>query len=654
MGNTCRYSSRSRPAPSKMDLSRYLLAMNNRLRPSAGQRTTGSQLGVGPPSPPATKSVSPPSELSSAVTSALELGEIGMAPDGMHHGSTMVWPDLAIDNFNFNLDNMTSLDYSVTNMSPLNMQDAAAQHSYFDPMLLDPSFSVSPTSTTATSSNHNHSIHQNLSNSSLTIPGLSPSLMQGLYDRYFDLFHPIMPMISRRRFFAEVASPSPSHSIQALSSAMAALGSLSVPELHHHVDKCYEQTRTILDLCERQGDTGESFANMNTLQALTLLIMFEFKQPNFARAWMTLGRAIRLAKMMGLDLSSATSDSTLNSGASTPTTRRMSKASSTSASHSVSQYTGASWGARLRLPPATDAADVEERRRTFWALFVFEAFSATQTNEEVSALDRPMHIPLPSPGLYPDEILETKFNMPSMHQILDTELSTHVVLSSFAGTIVMVCLYRRCIEHIKLACFLPLSSSSPTGTTNNNFWERHYALDKAITHVRSFPLSRHVDPSSTEPRSLAVRINLSAVEISLHEMALVKVQEDKLPGVLAVEAMNKCTAAASDIAKAVQIGRELTGRKLKQFKTHDRFLIWPMMTAIQICSRMLGESGREGSNITGGKGMACGSETELLPNHLRVLSGAMEELIPADKMEAWVGSASMGGSAAGSLGGSPE
>lgn len=36
-------------------------------------------------------------------------------------------------------------------------------------------------------------------------------------------------------------------------------------------------------------------------EALILLALYEFKQPNFHRAWVTLGRAIRLAKMMGLD-----------------------------------------------------------------------------------------------------------------------------------------------------------------------------------------------------------------------------------------------------------------------------------------------------------------------------------------------------------------
>lgn len=49
-------------------------------------------------------------------------------------------------------------------------------------------------------------------------------------------------------------------------------------------------------------------------------------------------------------------------------------------------------------------------------------------------------------------------------------------------------------------------------------------------------------------------MNLAAVEISLHKTALAKVQGDKLPGMLAVEAVSRCTAATIDIAKAVQAG----------------------------------------------------------------------------------------------------
>jgi hypothetical protein len=44
MGNTCRYSTRAKSTPSKTELSRYLLAMNQRLRGSLSLRTWRSRL----------------------------------------------------------------------------------------------------------------------------------------------------------------------------------------------------------------------------------------------------------------------------------------------------------------------------------------------------------------------------------------------------------------------------------------------------------------------------------------------------------------------------------------------------------------------------------------------------------------------------------
>lgn len=200
------------------------------------------------------------------------------------------------------------------------------------------------------------------STSNQTQPELSSGLLHGLYDRYFDLFHPILPMISRTRFEADLESAETpqvsSLGVHALSWAMATLGSSSIPELRGHVDRCYEQCRVLLELAERQ-DTGESL-DLNSLQALILLTLYESKQPKFARSWMTLGRAIRLAKMMGLD-----------QGASCLSAIR------------APTHVGPS------LPPPATPSEAEERRRTYWALFVLDAISTMQTNAK-TALERPV------------------------------------------------------------------------------------------------------------------------------------------------------------------------------------------------------------------------------------------------------------------------
>jgi hypothetical protein len=205
-------------------------------------------------------------------------------------------------------------------------------------------------------------------------------------------------------------------------------------------------------------------------------------------------------------------------------------------------------------------------------------------------------------------------------QQIEAGVSAEVSVSSFAGTLIMVSLYRRCIDHTMSQMNHP-----------HAFWETHYSIDKAINHYRGNLLSHHVNGDfSDDPRSLPLRMNLAAVEITLHETALIKVQTDKLPGVLATEAITKCIAAATDIAMAVQLGQRLTGKKLEVFKNHDRFLVWPMTMAIQTCSRVLDLRG----NVDVGPCI----------DNLRVLAAAMNELVSPkhirpgllEKIDAWV------------------
>jgi hypothetical protein len=165
----------------------------------------------------------------------------------------------------------------------------------------------------------------------------------------------MLDMVDHTHFEAEISRPKPSIQLQALSYAMAALGALLVPELRCHVSNCYQQSRNLLDLCERE-DTGESMSSIYTLQACILLTIFELKQPNFRRAWMSLGRATRLAQMMGLDQSDARSTSVM-----TP-----------------------QWSQAPQPRSLYDTIESEERRQTFWVLYILDGFASITTQSGVA------------------------------------------------------------------------------------------------------------------------------------------------------------------------------------------------------------------------------------------------------------------------------
>ena len=165
-----------------------------------------------------------------------------------------------------------------------------------------------------------------------------------------------MPNINPSRFYNELTHSPESLHIQALSNAIATVGALADPELTYAIEACYTQARNFLDACERQ-DNGEALGSINMLQACVLLCFYELKHPNFPRAWLTLGRAIRMSKIMGLEKMDA--DPTI---------------------------------AAVRQPvfaPATsvlDTTELEERRRTFWQLYVLDGLAGMRENS-VPAFD---------------------------------------------------------------------------------------------------------------------------------------------------------------------------------------------------------------------------------------------------------------------------
>lgn len=407
---------------------------------------------------------------------------------------------------------------------------------------------------------------------------------------FFDVFDSVMPIVNQSRFQAEMAQPSYTIEVHALSHAIGALGALTMPELAFAHEKCYNQARNLLDMCERQ-ESGGTLININTLQTCVLLTFYEFRRTNFARAWMTLGRAIRLGKMMSLDRIDEASPKAEDSGL------------------------------RVPLPTASNPAELEERRRTFWLLYVFDAFAGIKTNSvpainelEVSSTSIcyissfnsvKISVPLPCPGEL-SNITEAS-NLPSLHQV--SELPENTYLSSFAGTIIMISLYRRCFDHIK---------SSLRQTPSYPFWVTHYCIDKSIRDCRSNLLTRHlVGQNTDDPLSLTLRMNLAAVEICLNEPAIAKVEQEQLPTALSAEAIARCQHAATDILEAVQLGPQLMGKQLEAFRQSSLFFIWPITMAIQACFRILSYGENDNSTYI---------------NSLQMLSNSMRELIDAEHL----------------------
>ena len=123
-------------------------------------------------------------------------------------------------------------------------------------------------------------------------------LILGSQQKYFELIHPSIPILDENHFFTSIAKEpaSPHSELAALCLAVHMYGAIAVDhqsKLHMYYYQC---ARQLLERLETDGCK----IGIATVQAWTLIAFYEFRQLLFSKAWMSSGRASRLAQMMGL------------------------------------------------------------------------------------------------------------------------------------------------------------------------------------------------------------------------------------------------------------------------------------------------------------------------------------------------------------------
>ncbi|GAM40952.1 hypothetical protein TCE0_041f13698 [Talaromyces pinophilus] len=392
------------------------------------------------------------------------------------------------------------------------------------------------------------------------------------HQSYFNYVHAVLPMVNRHRFFSELEVSGHRPEMKSLSYSIALLGATVTPEQVEAERNFYHHSRKYLSMAEGD-DEAPGFNSLNMLQAVILIAYYEFRRTSFARAWLSLGRANRLAKMLGL--------------------------------HTMDQddNTKPRLNFVLPLPEPAGLADMEERRRSFWVLFTFDAYASIRTGSKTSIDDEEIYTALPCPGDYSDSNLGLK--MPPLSRAVN--IPDRTLLSSFAGIILMAYLYRRCYNH-----FIASQKQDSTGDFNYSFWQYHYQIDKDLS-FHSTELLNHLQPINHigDPLALSLHANLCALQITLHEHAIKKVQNDGLPDLLRVESQNRCTSIAIQVAAYAKIISQLQNSKVSYSQSKasgpmnllvdltfltaikwisNTFMMWPFSVASQALLRQLNES----------------------------------------------------------------
>jgi hypothetical protein len=160
-------------------------------------------------------------------------------------------------------------------------------------------------------------------------------------------------MVNQHRFSTELEATGHRPELKSLSYSIALLGAAVMSEKVETERSFYHHARSYLNAAE-SDDEAPDFNSLNMLQALILITYYEFRRTSFARAWLSLGRANRLANMLGL--------------------------------HAMDQDTQSKTKADfiLPLPEPVGLAEMEERRRSFWVLFTFDVYASIRTGSKTS------------------------------------------------------------------------------------------------------------------------------------------------------------------------------------------------------------------------------------------------------------------------------
>ncbi|KAI4221769.1 MAG: hypothetical protein L6R36_006663 [Xanthoria steineri] len=434
---------------------------------------------------------------------------------------------------------------------------------------------------------------------------IDPNLPQDeLTQVYFDTLHRCFPMVNQTRYRSLSPLMSTDRGIAGLSNAIWLHASSLIPENYRQwEDYCYRSARHHLEKQETEDNNG-TFMSIDALQAIILIALYEFKQMYFARAWLTIGKAMvrsheykstlmwhklthlgqRLAQMFGLHKMDGN-----------PLTRQDS-------------------GFQPGLQLTSDWCQLEERRRTFWVAFNVDWYASSRyVSRQCFLLPHPhtryITVELTTSPMNIDDKEITTF-LPSMDSpdgeqpLLPTRLLLKDALtepvapgtasySPFTGAVIMAGFCGRCLRHLQNAY-----KASVESEYTYDFWSNHYSIDLAINqtlqsslkHLNIVPAMDSIE-GMADPNTIFLNMNMRATVICLHQAAVVQANKSSLPATLIAESENRTLTAAQEIANIMRLIRtSIHLSKLNMFTT------WCLYTAARVLVATL-QSARSSTNI---------------------------------------------------------
>ncbi|KAJ8105409.1 hypothetical protein OPT61_g10196 [Boeremia exigua] len=310
-------------------------------------------------------------------------------------------------------------------------------------------------------------------------------VMDELYQIYFTKIHPSIPLIHRPRFMAALNLAPHMRPPVCLRYSMWTMAASVVDKYNGLQEHFYHRARKYAQLDELRGH-GESTITLAHCQAWALLCSYEFKNMYFPRAWLSSGRAVRLAQMMQLH-----------------------------------RLDGAGLDVKQCLPPPKDWTEREERRRTFWMCFSIDRYASIGTGWPLLIDERDIMTNLPAS----DDAFERSRAMAtgSLEQALKPMGAAN--LHSLGGIALTAAMFGRNLLHLHRP-----TAEDRDNDLNGAFWTRHRQIEQVLLQT-SLHLPDHLrmPGGRDDPNVVFTNMCIQTSAICLHQAAIFKADKYQMP-----------------------------------------------------------------------------------------------------------------------------
>ena len=197
------------------------------------------------------------------------------------------------------------------------------------------------------------------------------------------------------------------------------------------------------------------------------------------------------------------------------------------------------------IPPPRDWTEKEERRRTFWMAFCEDRYASIGTGWPMTVDERDISTILPCS--------EEAFNMsrPENSIPLNEAMCPSGIgqLTSFAGIVLMACLFGRNLTHLHRP-----DGDDKDNDLNGEFWKRHRNLDNVLLNTQlGLPSHLKLPEGIANPNVVFTNMCIYTSTICLHQAAIFKAEKNGLESSVGPESKFRCVNSAKEIAKIMRM-----------------------------------------------------------------------------------------------------